>query len=127
MSIVDEEAATHLRAIGKVLADAAGPGIGFAIFLASGHYLSNCERGPVMVAVKKWCRMSLAPAEGPPRRVREVPDLDDRVGELGRAISQAVPIVLFLFRGQDMAYFSSIDDAPALILKWLERKGHVPS
>lgn len=130
--LVGDKEREALKGVGNLLRQVLPTGIGFAVFLSTGHYLSNCNRDDALSAISEWAKRADVRAEaairGHGKRVRPViSDLEERCAHLGRNLTKALPITLFLFHEKELAYFSSIPDAPAKIGQWIATQGQVPS
>lgn len=120
MSAIDPKDREALNGIARAIEGAAGPAIGFAALLGTGHYLSNCNREDAHKAIGDWCKRALPRPGAPIASPSEFPELEEKCARIGKLVTEAVPITLFLFDGDKLAFFSSIPDAPARIYRWLK-------
>jgi hypothetical protein len=114
-----------LYVLGKQLEAAVGPDCGFAIFVdwRDGRpcsYLSNGKRSQVTEELRGWL---VRTGRGDPTLAEEqggVPSLEVRCAEVGKAmVEEDIDVVLFLFDGSDLAWFSSMQNGRELVERWV--------
>lgn len=140
---------TELRAIAKVVGEAAGPSTAFALFLPMAGrltYCSNANREDMVKTLGEWLQKTkptswsrVEHGEDPrgswgrsfssgetTRQVEARLALEDRCAHLGKKVGEHAKLTLFFMdygEGGNLAYFTNMENVREGIKTWLESQG----
>ncbi len=122
-----------LEELCQLVEDAAGPDVGFALFVQAHnawHYVSNCPRKDIIAGLTEWLYLTGRSLVKAPGRTETSDEVDERLGlerkcaEIGKMIADRAHMALFLFEngegGASSAYFSNVPNAREGVATWVK-------